>query len=271
MNHTQGTASAPRRSRGGFIRIIAIGTLAAGLAAASAPRSYADPVLGIDFGGGATQAGFQSWNTGTDGAGPKTTTFTATNLTLVPTGSVGATLAGGTDAANLANDVNSLNVRTRVGAPTNSGAFTQADLMVDRVVTTGGAAGSGLFLQLTGFAPSTTFGVQVWGYDTQGSPTFGGKPGNFALYDRTNGANTSLGSFTATAGSLPTDNNTFSVTGTVTSDATGKIVLESISNIDGTGIMSGALISSVPEPSTALLALAGCTPLLARRRHRRRQ
>jgi hypothetical protein len=267
MNHTQGTASAPRRSRGGFIRIIAIGSLAAGLTAGSAPRSYADPVLGIDFGGGATQAGFQSWNTGTDGAGPKTTTFTATNLTLVPTGSVGATLAGGTDAANLANDVNSVNVRTRVGAPTNNGAFTQADLMVDRVVTTGGVAGSGLFLQLTGFAPNTTFGVQVWGYDTQAAG--GAKPGNFALYDRTNGANTSLGSFSVTAGSLPTDNNTFSVTGTVTSDATGKIVLESISNIDGTGIMSGALISSVPEPSTALLALAGCTPLLARRRRGR--
>jgi hypothetical protein len=267
MNHTQGTASAPRRSRGGFTRIIAIGTLAAGLAAVSAPRSYADPVLGIDFGGGATQAGFQSWNTGTDGAGPKTSTFTASNLTLVPTGSVGATLAGGTDAANLANDINSLNVRTRVGAPTNSGAFTQADLMVDRVVTTGGPAGSGLFLQLTGFAPNTTFGVQVWGYDTQ---TAGGaKPGNFALYDRTNGANAQLGSFSATAGSLPTDNNTFSATGTVTSDATGKIVLESISNIDGTGIMNGVLISSVPEPTAAtLLVLAGCAPLLARRRRR---
>jgi hypothetical protein len=269
MHHTQGTASAPRRVRGGFNRIMAIGSLVAGLTCVSAPRAFADPVLGIDFGGGATQAGFQSWNTGTDGAGPKTSTFTATNPTLVPTGSVGATVAGGTDAANLANDVNSLNVRTRVGAPANNGTFTQADLMVDRVVTTGGAAGSGLFLQLTGFAPNTTVGVQVWGYDTQSAG--GAKPGNFALYDRTGGANTQLGSFSVTAGSLPADNSTFSVSGTVTSDATGKIVLESISNIDGTGIMNGVLITSVPEPSAAvLLALAGGAPLLARRRRQRR-
>ena len=240
--------------------------LAAGLIAlAITPTLHADPVLRVDLGGGATQSGFQTWNIGTDGAGPKSTTFSATDLASVPTGTVGLTLAGGSDAANLANDTLSLNTRTRVGAPTNGGAFTQADLMVDRVVTTGGAAGTGLFLQLTGFAPSTPFAVQVWGYDTQAAG--GAKVGNFNLLDRTNGANTSLGTFSATAGQLPTDNNTFSVSGTVTSDATGKIVFETISNIDGTGIANGFVISSaVPEPTGTLFIAVGFAALARRRR-----
>jgi hypothetical protein len=243
--------------------------LAAGLLAlAAAPLLHADPVLRVDLGGGATQSGFQAWNIGTDGAGPKSTTFTATDLASVPTGTVALTLAGGSDAANTANDTLSLNTRTRVGAPANSGAFTQADLMVDRVVTTGGGAGTGLFLQLTGFAPNTPSAVQVWGYDTQAAG--GAKPGNFNLLDRTNGANTSLGTFAATAGQLPTDNNTFSVSGTVTSDVTGKIVLETVSNIDGNGIANGFVISTaVPEPTGALLVTLACTPLVRRRRSAR--
>src|SRR4051794_32799833 len=123
MHHTQGSASS-RTPRGRFNRLlVGIGSLVAGLAVVAAAPVYADPVLGIDFGGGATQSGFQAWNTGGDGAGPKTSTFTATNPLLVPTGSIGATLGGGTDPANLNNDINSLNVRTRVGAPANSGAF----------------------------------------------------------------------------------------------------------------------------------------------------
>lgn len=237
------------------------------LALAAAPSLHADPVLRVDLGASPVQSGFQGWNIGADGGGstPRSTTFTATDLASVPSGTVTVMLAGGNDPANMSNNTLSVNTRTRVGAPTNSGAFTQADLMVDRVVTTGGAAGTGLFLQLTGFAPNTPFAVQVWGYDTQAAG--GAKPGNFNLLDRTNGANTSLGTFAATAGQLPTDNNTFSVSGTVTSDATGKIVLESISNIDGTGIANGFTISSVPEPTGAAFVVVGLAAVARRRRH----
>lgn len=241
--------------------------LAAGLLAlAITPALHADPVLRVDLGGGATQSGFQAWNIGADGAGPKSNTFTSTDLASVPTGTVGITLAGGNDAANMSANTLSLNTRTRAGAPTNGGAFTQADLMVDRVVATPTGGGNGLFLELTGFAPSTPFAVQVWGYDTQA--TGGAKVGNFNLLDRTGGANTSLGTFSASAGQLPTDNNTFSVSGTVTSDATGKIVLETISNIDGAGIANGFVISTaVPEPTgLALVGAIACTTLTRRRR-----
>jgi len=106
----------------------------------------------------------------------------------------------------------------------------------------------------------------VWGYDTQTNSPYGSKPGTFSLYDRTNGANSLVGSFTSVAGSLPSNNNTFSVIGNFTSDANGVIVIESISNIDGTGIMNGFVVSTVPEPMSASLLLGGLGMLAFRRR-----
>jgi hypothetical protein len=107
----------------------------------------------------------------------------------------------------------------------------------------------------------------VWGYDTQTSPLSGAKPGNFSLYDRTGGTDTLLGSFTSVAGSLPSDNNSYSVTGNVTSDPNGVIMVESLSNIDGTGIMSGFVVSTVPEPMSGFLLFGGLG-IVALRRHR---
>ena len=231
---------------------------------AAIASTHAGAILSIDL-GTAAQSPFQLWNVGADGTGLRSTTFSISDLVSVPGGTLTAKIGGGSDAPNIANDTGTINTRFRGNAPTNSGSFTQSDLLADRVVTTAGA-GTGLFLQLSGFAPNTTFSIQVWGYDTQTSPLSGAKPGNFSLYDRTAGANTLLGSFSSTAGSLPADNNTFSVTGTVTSDANGVIMVESLSNIDGTGIMNGFVVSTVPEPMSLALVLGGLGMLAMRRR-----
>jgi hypothetical protein len=229
--------------------------------------AHAAPALAIDFGEtNAThlQPGFQNWYTGTDSAGPKSTTFTVTDLAAVPTGTVSATVAGGTDAAVMANNTLSVNIRTRGSAPANSGSFTNSQLLRDRLVATGGIAG-GLFLELTGFTPHATFAVQAWGFDARAEG--GAKAGSFELFDRTAGANTSLGSFTATAGQLPVDNDSFSVTGTVQADATGKIVLMSLSNIDGRGIFNAVTLTTlaIPEPAAVLILLPAAAALFRRR------
>ena len=230
-----------------------------GVAALSAAASlHAAAILRVDFGAiNDLEPGFSVWNIGTDSAGPRSNSFTVSDLSAVPTGTVNATLGAGTDATNLANDTGTLNTRTR-GVPVDNGAFTYDQLLKDRAV---GLTGSGLFLELAGFAANTPFTIQAWGYDNA-------KAGNFSLVDRTNGANISLGSYSVTAGQTPTDNNSFSVTGTVTSDATGKIVVQSVSNIDGVGIFNGFVVSTVPEPATAGLLAVGVSAILGLRRRR---
>lgn len=222
----------------------------------------AGTILSVDLGTAAASP-FQLWNIGSDSAGPRTTTFSITDFVSVPSGLLSATIGGGSDPSNLNNDTGLLNTRSRGNVPPNSGSFTQSNLLTDRVVST---TGSGLFLSLSGFAPSTTFTIQVWGYDTQTASPFGAKPGNFSLFDRTGGANSLMGSFSAVAGALPTDNNTFSIIGTVTSDANGVIVVESVSNIDGTGIMNGFTVSTIPEPMSGALFLGGLGIVALRRR-----
>jgi len=231
---------------------------------ATISSAHADVLLSVDL-GTAAQSPFTLWNVGSDGTGMRSKTFSITDLVSVPGGILTGEIGGGSDATNIANDAGSINTRLRGNAPTDSGSFTQSNLLADRVVTTAGT-GTGLFLQLSGFTPSTTFSIQVWGYDTQTSPLSGAKPGNFSLHDRTGGADTLLGSFTSVAGSLPTDNNSFSVTGTVTSDVNGAILVESLSNIDGSGIMNGFVGSTVPEPMSGFLLLGGLGIVALRRR-----
>jgi len=216
--------------------------------------------------GTANQSPFVLWNVGADGINARTKGFTITDTVSVPSGLLSAIIGAGSDATDVNNDNGSLNTRSRTNVPPDSGSFTQSNLLTDRVVST---TGTGLFLSLSGFAPNTTFSIQVWGYDTQNSNPYGAKPGTFSLYDRTNGANSLIGSFTSVAGALPTDNNTFSVVGNFTSDKNGMIILESISNIDGTGIMNGFVVSTVPEPMGVSLFAGGLAMLALRRRRSR--
>lgn len=225
---------------------------------AAAPARAAT-LLSVDFGSGGAETGFVQWSTGGDGTGIRSTTLGVYSLKL----------AGGVTVADLAtaNSQFSVNERTRP-AMTDSGAFTYRDLYYDRVVGTilsGSApAGAGLLLQLGGFDPNTEYVLQLWGYEhnNRGVEKF------VNFYDLTSGSETLLGGFTTTVNQLPLDNDDFSITATVTSDAAGNIILKSRSNFDGVGIFNGVTVSSVPEPGIASLTLLGTCAIFLRRRRR---
>jgi hypothetical protein len=241
---------------------------AAALATASlllaATSLQAATLISIDMGSSNAQAGFETFllpqqdgNTGL-----VTRTYSVGDLLSVPTGTLGVTLVAGNNAVDLsANTTTSMNQRDRVTNPADTANFTYNGLLRDRIVAVGGTAGTGLFLQLTGLQPNTAFVLQTWGYDNA-------KAGTNTLYDRTLGQDQALGSYTAGANVQPANNNSFSITATVTSDANGRVLVQSRSGIDGSGIMNGFVLSTIPEPGTgSLLALSGGA-LLARRRRK---
>lgn len=222
--------------------------------------AIAATLLSVDLGGGTVQSNFTAWNlASSEVAGPVSTNFTTTNNLQIT-----ATLSGGNAVGNTA----VLNTRNRTNVAANDGFFSQSALMADRIVSLSNGTGrQGLFLELSGFAPNTSYHLQVWGYDTNQSGEGGGKPGNFELLDVTGANSKSLGVSTVVDGAIPRTNNDFSVGGWITSDANGKIVVQSVSNIDGTGIMNGFVIS-VPEPGMGLLIVGGLGALLMRSRSR---
>lgn len=220
--------------------------------------SQAATLLSVDFGGGAIQSGFTQWSIGGDGSSIRTTTL----------GGYGLTVAGGVTAADLTtlNTNYSLNERNR-DTLTNSGDFTMRNLYLDRIVATVAAgktaeANSGLLLQLSGFEANTQYEVQLWGYEHNNRGTT--KFVNF--YDLTTGTEELLGGYNTGMDLTPTNNNDFSITKIVTSDAEGNIILKSRSNYDGIGIYNGITVSQVPEPGIATLTLIGTTAIFLRRR-----
>ena len=217
-------------------------------------------LLSVDLGGGATQSNFTSWDlAGAEVTGPVSTSFTTTNNLQIT-----ATFSGGNSVGNTA----TLNTRNRTNAPVNCGFFTQSALMSDRIVSLSNGSGrQGLFLELAGFAPNTSYHIQVWGYDTNQNGENGGKPGNFELFDVTGVNNRSLGYYSVVGSAVPRTNDDYSVGGWLTSDSSGKIVVQSVSNIDGTGIMNGFVITA-PEPRMSLLVVGGLGALLMRSRCR---
>ena len=115
-----------------------------------------------------------------------------------------------------------------------------------------------------------SYDIQVWGVDTNvldTGVTGGAKPGNFQLLDWTSGSAVALGSYSTTSAELPTSNDSFSVTGTVVADANGRIVVQSVSNMDGSGIMNGFVLSTsvIPEPGRVGLFMGALCWLLIRR------
>lgn len=230
-------------------------TVVATAVVAASASAKAEPILSVDFGGTAVQGGFTGAFTAfSDSQGPLTVSFQVPE-SVVASGNIQAGIAGSLDFSAA-----KMNVRTRL-SPANDGEFTYSNLFRDRVVdiTSGG---EGLFLQLSGLDPNTPYSIQVWGYDS-------GKAGDFKLFDRTDGNNLLLGGYTVTAGAVPLSNDGFSVLGLVTADASGSIVVQAKSNIDGAGIMNGFVLSAVPEPGTAAALLGGMGVLMLGGRLRR--
>jgi len=236
----------------------------AAMAALALPMSAeAAVILAVDFGGGTgnVQSGFQGFANPAEGGVSATQTYSGITVTID-----GGTNTSGTGSAGF------LNSRDRPHAPPNSGTYTNYSLLRDRIVSTGGT--QGVMLTISGLAPNTDYVLQVWGFDARAEvagQNVGAKPGTNILWDNTGGSDYELGQYTMTAGQLPTDNNSFSITSTITTDINGTIVVRSYNptsgtRIDGTGIMNGFMLSNIPEPSVSLLAVAGASLVLSRRR-----
>ena len=236
----------------------------AAMAALALPMSAeAAVILAVDFGGGTgnVQSGFQGFTNPADGGISGTQTYSGITVTVD-----GGTNTSGTGSAGF------LNSRDRTHAPPNAGAYSNYSLLRDRIVSTGGT--QGVMLTISGLAPDTDYVLQVWGFDTRAAVTgenVGAKPGTNILWDNTAGSDYELGRYTMAAGDLPVDNNSFSITSTLTTDSSGTIVVRSYNptsstRIDGSGIMNGFMLSQVPEPSASLLAVAGASLFLSRRR-----
>lgn len=246
------------------LRIAAMAALALPISAEAAV------ILAVDFGGGSSnlQSGFQGFTNPVDGAISATQTYSGITVTIN-----GGTAPEGSTAPGY------LNARDRPHAPANSGDYSNYSLLRDRIVSTGGT--QGLMLTISGLLPNTEYVLQVWGFDARAAVTgenVGGKPGTNILWDSTGGSDLQYDGYTTTAGELPIDNNSFSITmmsrgpdDIFTTDSDGTIVVRSYNptgstRIDGTGIMNGFVLSQIPEPSASLLAVVGASLVLSRRR-----
>jgi hypothetical protein len=150
------------------------------------------------------------------------------------------------------------NARNRAGHILNSGAFTQANMMRERIASlvlptdpaTGNGTGNGIYLKISGLAPNARYLIRSWGVDSTGTnPNATLKNGyNYGFDATTEAAGYSglpqLGSFTVSGN--PTtiiDNNAYSISGMITSDANGTIIYKQISDIDKS-VMNGFVLSS---------------------------
>ncbi len=241
--------------------IAAIGLLGSTLASGQV-------LLAVDFNlsgdpASPTQSGFSSWNfASTTVTSPQSQSFGIYTVNLIGNGD---NIAG--------------RDRTSGGNPTppNGGSFTQSDLMrdfvqglartgatIDNVPTT---AANNTSFTISGFAASTQYTFQLWALDR------GANNGNVtSWWNTTNGTGanaTSLGSIVnSTAAGAPANNNAFSVSGTVTSDANGFLRFGATNTSPQQVFMNGFQVSVIPEPTTALLIGLGLGGILLRRRCR---
>jgi len=194
--------------------------------------------------------------------GPETKSFTVTDTISSPTGTIVATVGGGADVAGFLDPANGIQINQRErGGPGNSGSFTYSDLFRDRFVVNAAGA-TGLYLSLEGLAANTTFTIQLWAYEHNNI----GSSKNVEFFNATSGTEVSIGGFTTTANTAPVSNDSYSITANVTSDASGRLILKSVSNFDGQGIFNGFVLTAIPEPTSSSLMLGGLALIGFRRR-----
>ncbi|MES2707504.1 MAG: hypothetical protein V4726_12980 [Verrucomicrobiota bacterium] len=233
---------------------------------------------------GTTAAGFQSFVIGGT-ADPNTT-----SPTTIAYGAFSVTVGGVAGTATAVTTGTSPNVgfggakvpnysdrRRTAGSPAgplpaNSGSFTGQDLLSDFLFSNDNNNG-GLDIIITGLAVSTPYIFEVWSYDASSLGT--------RVSDWT--ANGSLVaddySFTNTAVGVPApaDDNFGKFSFTATTGATGQILLSgrrtdasrnsaATPAIDVGVFLNGFRISTVPEPTSALLGLSPLAGLALRRR-----
>lgn len=192
---------------------------------------------------------FVGWTLGNLAAGNPAPSTVINGYTL--------TFATGASRESLSNPAlqAGFNARNRGNHISNSGAFTQTDLMRERVASlgtptdpvSGNGTGHGIYLKIEGLAPNTPYRIQVWGvdFDNDGSLKNGYNYGYDATTETVGYTSLpELGSYTISGN--PTtiaDNDQYSVVGIITTDATGTLVYKQISNIDRS-VMNGFVLSA---------------------------
>lgn len=238
------------------LRALLMASLA--LFAASTP-AQSQVVLAVDFNASfdansTTESGFQAFNALTNAGSTNPSALIGSyNVELF-----GATVQG----------------RYR-GALTDAGSFSYNDLLEDlatnfnRLTSSSATASTtptSTAFTISGLAANTSYSIKLWSLDrgfNNGAVQY--------WWNTTPGTGASallLGSIINSTSVLPTDNNSYSVTATVTSSASGTLSFGHVTTA-GNGVLNGFELSAIPEPSTyALLMVGVCALVYLRRKHR---
>lgn len=196
--------------------------------AGNAPGSFAGPISGTDGG-----------------------------ITLQING--GTNLAGATtkDASGNYNSTTGIVSRDRESPSSDASPFTYSSIY--RTFLT---ANTYLGIQLSGLSATTEYAITFYSYDHLGSRT--------QTFTNATGTQTNVGSITYTAGytfDSTTPNDVFSTTVTGTTDASGRLFFTGYGTGNtNQGILNGLTVSSIPEPSSAMLLVVTSLALLRRKR-----
>ena len=218
--------------------------LATGLAISSAKG--ANIINPIEF-RQADQAGFDIWPTAyTPGTSTVTTANFATPLTT--SGTTTVTITASTALGQALN-------RGTIADGTPAG-FSYSGLYRDLMIAT--TPTGFLTIDISGLNPSETYQFTLYAWD----------PGDARDLDRTwqvTGGTGVPATDTVNWSNPLVDNETFALNFDITTDAAGTFQLTDVGALQGSAI-NGFILSQIPEPSTAILAVMASLGLLARRR-----
>ncbi|MES2308375.1 MAG: hypothetical protein V4507_05900 [Verrucomicrobiota bacterium] len=224
------------------------------LLVAATPSAHAQ-IIQIDFGNAVSpiQSGWTYWGLETTGS-----TFLPSKTFVTSAGSITATISSNftlDGSGNLQASAVAPSTRDRsLETPANSGAFTESNLYRDMVINVG--SGGGLALELSGLTPNTQYSLTLYDYDAGTDATTVATRTN-VFTNITNGASANLGSVTyktVPAGGTLTINEQYTVTATLTSDSSGRLIVTEAKNsfagqTDNFAGLNGFSLSSIPEPS----------------------
>ncbi|HEY8966849.1 MAG TPA: hypothetical protein VIM58_10420 [Candidatus Methylacidiphilales bacterium] len=220
----------------------------------AAPASHGAPLLSVDFGAttNPTLSGFQTFSIATGNvAGPVTQSFTGIDTSLT-SGTLSFTLAAGTTLTG----TSTLTARDR-GTIASTGTFTYGPIYEDFINP---SSGTTLTMGISGLNANTQYTLTLYAYDNSNTKTL-----TFADYTSgTAGASGTIAFTAATSFTSTTPNDIYALTLTLTSDASGNLVIRDTAS-SGTPVIDGLVISAVavPEPTTVTLLFLSATVGLA--------
>lgn len=217
-----------------------------------------------------TQAGFQQFVFG--GQGPVATVsqaFGAYTVTLA--GVAGTTAATPNPAPGYGTASPNISARLRA-QPVDSAGFTMGNMLRDFAFSNDANSG-GMDITITGLAPNSVHTLELWSYDAS---SVGTRVSDWSANGTLIQENYT---FSNTPAPTPSSDDFGKFTATVAANAAGTLLISgrrdeasrsgASNNVIDVGVFfNGLRLTAVPEPSAALLLLAGAA-LGARRRSRR--